>query len=233
MARAAILIVLGSALLLEPGLTGRALLVACGLLLIVLGIGELSSGEPGVDRQAAGRRPTGTKLLAASILVVIAATVVAVALVLPAPPITTAREAGAARLQRLAAMCDRRLDQVVFAATHNSYAAADEPGWLFANQRFGIARQLRDGIRALLIDIHLGAPDPESGRVRTDLEAEGSDRNKVARSSAPPRCAPPTGSSGARASASPSAGAARTSATRSASSGPSRSTSSSGSSGAS
>ena len=41
---------------------------------------------------------------------------------------------------------------------------ADEPGWLFANQRFGIARQLRDGIRALLIDIHLGAPDPGSGR---------------------------------------------------------------------
>jgi hypothetical protein len=82
-------------------------------------------------------------------------------------------------------MCERRLDQVVFAATHNSYAAADEPGWLFANQRFGIARQLRDGIRALLIDIHLGAPDPKSGRIRTDLDAEGSDRNKVARELSP------------------------------------------------
>jgi hypothetical protein len=82
-------------------------------------------------------------------------------------------------------MCGRRLDQVVFAATHNSYAAADEPGWLFANQRFGIARQLRDGIRALLIDVHLGAPDPRSGRIRTDLAAEGSDRNKVARELSP------------------------------------------------
>jgi hypothetical protein len=71
------------------------------------------------------------------------------------------------------------------AATHNSYAAADEPGWLFANQRFGIARQLRDGVRALLIDVHLGAPDPGSGRIRTDLEAEGSDRNKVARELSP------------------------------------------------
>jgi hypothetical protein len=82
-------------------------------------------------------------------------------------------------------MCERRLDQVVFAATHNSYAAAQEPGWLFANQRFGIARQLRDGIRALLVDVHLGAPDPRSGRIRTDLEAEGSDRNKVARELSP------------------------------------------------
>jgi hypothetical protein len=83
------------------------------------------------------------------------------------------------------ALCDRRLDDVVFPATHNSYAAADEPSWFFANQRFGIERQLRDGIRAFLIDIHLGAPDPESGRIRTDLRAEGGSRNKVVRELSP------------------------------------------------
>jgi hypothetical protein len=81
---------------------------------------------------------------------------------------------GAARL------CDRPLDEVVFAGTHNSYAASDEPGWRFANQRFGIARQLDDGIRALLIDVHFGINDKAKGLVRTDLRAEGSDRNKVA-----------------------------------------------------
>jgi len=79
-----------------------------------------------------------------------------------------------------ASLCGRRLDEVVFAGTHNSFAASDEPGWYFANQRYGISRQLDDGIRALLIDVHFGVYDAATGRVRTDLSAEGSDRNKVA-----------------------------------------------------
>jgi hypothetical protein len=69
---------------------------------------------------------------------------------------------------------------VVFPGTHNSYAASEQPGWRFAPQRYGIARQLDDGIRALLIDVHFGVRDPASGAIRTDLRAEGSDRNKVA-----------------------------------------------------
>jgi len=80
-----------------------------------------------------------------------------------------------------AALCDRRLDEVFFPATHNSMAASAEPGWHFANQRYPIARQLDDGIRGLLIDIHYGVYDASSGHVRTDLAAEGSDRNKVAK----------------------------------------------------
>jgi hypothetical protein len=79
-----------------------------------------------------------------------------------------------------AAACGRRLDEVIFPATHNSFAASAEPGWYFANQRYGISRQLQDGVRALLIDVHMGVHDPATGRVRTDLAAEGSDRNKVA-----------------------------------------------------
>jgi hypothetical protein len=85
-----------------------------------------------------------------------------------------------ARCEGATALCQRRLNEVVFAGTHNSYAASEEPGWYFASQRDGIARQLQDGIRALLIDVHFGVYDPATGRVRTDLSAEGSDRNKVA-----------------------------------------------------
>jgi len=77
-------------------------------------------------------------------------------------------------------LCSRPLNDVIFPGTHNSFAAADEPGWYFANQTYPIARQLQDGIRAFLIDIHYGVYDPATGRVRTDLTAEGSDRNKVA-----------------------------------------------------
>ncbi len=78
------------------------------------------------------------------------------------------------------ALCSRRVDEVVFPGTHNSFAASSEPGWYFANQTYPIPRQLQDGIRAFLIDIHYGVRDPSNGRIRTDLTAEGSDRNKVA-----------------------------------------------------
>jgi hypothetical protein len=80
-----------------------------------------------------------------------------------------------------AALCSKRLNDVYFPGTHNSFAASDAPGWHFANQTYGISRQLRDGIRAFLIDVHFGVRDPASGRVRTDLTAEGSDRNEVAK----------------------------------------------------
>ncbi len=78
-------------------------------------------------------------------------------------------------------LCAKRLSDVFFAGTHNSFAASDEPGWYFANQTLAIPRQLRDGIRALLLDVHYGVSDPGTGRVRTDFEAEGADANKVAR----------------------------------------------------
>jgi hypothetical protein len=79
----------------------------------------------------------------------------------------------------LAQLCDRRLDEVVLAGTHNSMSAVDRPGWFFANQRSPIPEQLDDGIRLLMIDPHYGIVDHE-GRVRTDLEAEGTTRNRVA-----------------------------------------------------
>jgi hypothetical protein len=86
---------------------------------------------------------------------------------------------GAPECDGSASLCARRLDQVVFAGTHNSYAASAQPGWRFAPQRFGIGRQLDDGIRALLLDVHYGVPAAD-GVVRTDFAAEGAEANKVA-----------------------------------------------------
>jgi hypothetical protein len=71
-----------------------------------------------------------------------------------------------------ARLCSKRVDQVVFPATHNAMSAADQPGWLFPNQEHGIATQLADGVRGLLIDVHYGVPVGD--RVRTDLDAERS-----------------------------------------------------------
>ncbi len=55
-----------------------------------------------------------------------------------------------------AALCERRYDQVAYATTHNAMSNADE-GWFVPNQQHGIARQLEDGIRGLMLDTHYDA----------------------------------------------------------------------------
>ena len=50
-------------------------------------------------------------------------------------------------------LCDRQLNEVVFAGTHNSMSSADR-GWIWPEHDRGIAAQLDAGIRLLLIDAH-------------------------------------------------------------------------------
>ena len=82
------------------------------------------------------------------------------------------------------ALCSVPVNEALFPGTHNSFSAADSEGWLIANQRRNIETQLADGVRLFLIDPHWGVAD-EQGRVRTDFEAEGRDRNRVAKSLPP------------------------------------------------
>ena len=166
-------------------LRSAALVVALGGLVACV----LAAGPPARARRRQGRpgrRPAeggGRALAAAGAGVALA---VAVAAVIPfdRPALPAGAAAGGA-CNGSRALCDRRLDEVVLAGTHNSYAAADEPGWSFANQRRPIARQLEDGIRLLLLDVHTGVADAGSGRVRTDLRADGTTRNKVVQQLSP------------------------------------------------
>lgn len=64
-------------------------------------------------------------------------------------------------------LCNRPLNDVAFAATHNSMASVTIPTWNFGQQDGTIADQLRDGVRGLLIDTYYG--ESTGGRVRTDL----------------------------------------------------------------
>jgi len=50
-------------------------------------------------------------------------------------------------------LCARRFDQVAYPTTHNAMSNEDA-GWINPNQRHGIARQLDDGVRALMLDTH-------------------------------------------------------------------------------
>jgi hypothetical protein len=79
---------------------------------------------------------------------------------------TTASAAGELKCNGHAELCDRTLDQVVFATSHNSMSAAREPGWLFGEHFGGIRSQLEYGIRGFLIDTHYGVPSASAFRAR-------------------------------------------------------------------
>ena len=154
--------------------------VVLGGLLLLLGLTEMLSVLRAGPRRV--RRPghPGRRRVAfvAGAVGVVAAGVVAT-LVLRAGPVAPLGEAEVTACNGLPELCDRRLDQVVLPGTHNAMSAADRPGWLFANQSRPIPRQLEDGIRLLLLDPHYGIVNRE-GRIRTDLSAEGTTRNRAA-----------------------------------------------------
>jgi len=66
------------------------------------------------------------------------------------------------------ALCDKRLDEVVFPAAHNAMGASDVSGWMFPNHTYGIAAQLQQGVRGFLVDVYPGYAVGD--RVKTDLE---------------------------------------------------------------
>jgi hypothetical protein len=74
-------------------------------------------------------------------------------------------------------LCDRRVDEVVFAGAHNAMSNADAPGWMFPHHEHGMVRMLEDAVRAFLIDVHYGFPG--GARIKTDLDAEESQREMI------------------------------------------------------
>ncbi|WP_344044193.1 hypothetical protein [Nocardioides panacihumi] len=68
-------------------------------------------------------------------------------------------------------LCHRRYDEVAYPATHNSMAAASEPGWFFPEQPDGLVDQLDAGVRVLLIDSWYGRETNRPGVVTTVGEA--------------------------------------------------------------
>jgi hypothetical protein len=51
------------------------------------------------------------------------------------------------------ALCDRTFDKVTVPMAHNAMSNADD-GWGVPNQSHGLARQLADGIRGMMLDLH-------------------------------------------------------------------------------
>jgi hypothetical protein len=164
-------------LILDTTLVLRIAEVLAIALLIYVGMGELLTGLAPVLPRLARRPSSRRRAIAlgggAAVAAAVATTVVVLSWGTP-----KVRASTVLTCNGYVQLCDRRLDQVVFAGTHNSMSAADSPGWYIANQGRDIGLQLQDGIRLFKISTHYGVQDA-AGHVRTDLRAEGSRLNRV------------------------------------------------------
>jgi hypothetical protein len=176
--RGGVLVLVGGFAVLRPQTALTLLVVGMGGLLAFVGLRYIFEIVP---RAASDAGPAGAREAArragfrvAAVLGLAAVLVAAIAWFgrpRPAPgPLITDACNGAPEL------CGRRVDEVVFPGSHNAMSSADVPDWLFPQQEKGIAGQLEDGIRALLIDVHYGVP--VEGRVKTDLDSEAGSREK-------------------------------------------------------
>jgi hypothetical protein len=145
--------------------------VAFGFLLVLDGLTELIrlAARPGEVRVRAA--PSPHRLWA--MLGIAGAVAVGVLAVGAGAALRSARAAPelAGRCNGHAELCDRRLDRVVFPATHNSMSSANA-GFTDANQRMTIRQQLDAGIRAFLIDDHSARPTTRTGIASTRLDAK-------------------------------------------------------------
>ncbi|HEY7077130.1 MAG TPA: hypothetical protein VH418_17250 [Solirubrobacteraceae bacterium] len=161
--RAIALIAAGLLVILRTSVALQVAAALAGAYLLYAGVVALLRLVPTPSGAAAGPRRSRARALAAPIAAV------AVVLIVDAVFLTTgATSAARVRIpdcNGAAALCDRPLDEVVLPATHNSMGGP-LPGWFASQQDRGIAGQLQDGIRGLLIDTHY-ADKLANGRVRT------------------------------------------------------------------
>jgi hypothetical protein len=186
--RAVAAIVAGFLIAAQPEVALQIIALLAGAYLVFWGASELLvmlEGPAKGRKTAEARRRRTLKVAAATAAVVIAAIAIGLTLVLDSADDPETNPLAREGCNGSEPLCDLPLNDVLFAGTHNSFSAADSPGWLIANQRRDIPRQLRDGIRLFLIDTHWGVED-DQGRVRTDFESEKRDRNKVVKALPPP-----------------------------------------------
>ena len=164
------LVLAGLAILLEPAATLTLAGLGAGLYVFARGAQGLvwivGLAPSAVRRVPARAIPPARRW--ASPAIALALTGAAIAIVLTGAA-DEAPAVAAPTCEDSAALCDRTLNDVSLAATHNSMASVTIPTWLFGQQDGTISEQLAFGIRGLLIDSYYG--EAVGGRVRTDLES--------------------------------------------------------------
>lgn len=169
-ARAGALIAIGLLLIAHPQLALQVLATVVGVYALYKGVEAIlrlvyrpRPEEPAEPEEAAPAPRPRSRLAA----------VVGIATLLIAGTVTAFVAGGGAAAPALpisrcnghAELCERPLDEIAMAATHNSMSAP-LPGWISAEQDRSIGGQLEDGIHGLLLDTHYG-DRLSNGRVRT------------------------------------------------------------------
>lgn len=182
--RGLFLVAVGGAAVLEPGLASRVLVMFAGGVVCFLGLRELcrllvdpaARQSRQVEKMTPPRHRTKMLVRRTGSGLAVAALLIAGAIYLTRQPAPLATVPGGG-CNGSAALCDRPLDEIVFAGTHNAMGAADVPGWMFPNQQAGIPSQLREGIRAFMLDVMSGVP--VDNVVKTDMEEGEAARAKL------------------------------------------------------
>lgn len=178
-ARGGVLLACGIFAIVKSSLALTVVAVIGGCLLVYAGAGEvLTATEPAERRTRRLRRPSPLRAGAIATAGAAIAAVVVVALAFTGA-VRKVHARSALTCNGYVQLCNRRLDEVVFAGTHNSMSAADSPGWLIANQDRDVGQQLQDGIRLFKVSTHYAVKN-SAGWVTTDIAAEGARLNRVA-----------------------------------------------------
>ncbi|CAM8626358.1 hypothetical protein MCETE7_00933 [Acidimicrobiia bacterium] len=169
--RASVVIVGGLFLLLQPTAVVDILVSLAGVYIVYLGCFQLLLAVAPAQRDPAAspgskrlfRSPHLVRTASATFTIVAVISIVGFAFTGNTRARATVLETR--RCNGHAELCDRTIDEVAFAGSHNSMSASMDPGWIFAENTFGIPAQLEYGIRALLIKTHYG--------VRTNIGIAG------------------------------------------------------------
>lgn len=173
LARGAAVTLLGMLAVLAPATALSLLVVVGGLLVAALGLREVFAvvlhATPAHVRLGKAFAASGEGWAVGGVLVLLLAALFVTGIAITSRERAAERPAVAVEAcNGAAALCDRPLDGVVFAGTHNAMASADVATWMFPQQERGIAQQLEDGVRALLVDVHYGTP--VGNQVRTEFD---------------------------------------------------------------
>jgi len=169
--RALLVLAAGFGALVDPGAAVRLVASATGVLLVYVGAAELvrilqgQLGEAPPAGAPRSRRDMFRRALPGLGVALVA--LIAIGLFARSGGVSPPAAQATSLCNGHAELCDRTLAEVVLPATHNAMSAADQPGWFAAEQEHSIPRQLEDGVRGLLIDVHYGIR--VGGGVRTDL----------------------------------------------------------------
>jgi hypothetical protein len=156
--RAVALLAVGLGCVVQPETMIRVFVLVAGWVLLLSGVAELAAISGARRPQPAQSGPTPWRWVPAVVGVTAVALLVGFVTVNATPAGNQIRGlvSSSTACDGFVELCERPYDDVSFAATHNSMAAADEAGWFIPEQPTGVMGQLHAGIRAFLIDTWYG-----------------------------------------------------------------------------